>query len=97
MSSYPLPADHAANGECKAGDAETVDSEGLRERTLHLWRELGEPDVGDPYNPAEAVFIDFEGYLPSARDKEVRLILAVLEAAFTSKAQTAQTQGDGIE
>jgi hypothetical protein len=82
-TSYPLPAGGDANGECKAGDAETVDSEGLRERTLHLWRELGEPDVADKYN--EGVFLDPEGHIQEADDAEVRRILAVMEEAIATR------------
>lgn len=36
-------------------------------RRLELWRQLGEPNVGDLNDP-DVVFLDFEGYLSEPPD-----------------------------
>jgi hypothetical protein len=84
-TSYPLPADHDANGECEGNDAfgDFSDIEALRGHTLHRWREAGEPDVADKYN--EGVLLDPEGHIQEADDAEVRRILAVMEEAIATR------------
>jgi hypothetical protein len=96
-TSYPLPVDRDANGECKGSDPRMVNSEALKERTLSLWREAGEPDITvKRYEPkflnpkrhvqeAETTFLDPEGHIQEADDPELRRILAVMEEAIATR------------